>query len=197
MPTVIELDFQGAPPAQGGSQVDHIPVGRYPLRVERVESGTTATGKRRVIVNFKVAAGSSNGSRLRDQFVLPAKPDDSKFGLQRLNAFFLACGANVGEKKVKIDLDTFIGRNVAADVEDNTIPANNDYPERTVSAPIAYYPIAILSEKPVAAQPSSAAPAPVAESSAPVTPVQATLPESKPEKDVVAEMADSIESLFT
>lgn len=157
MSNVIELDFRGAPPAQGGGGTDVVPAGRYPLRVDRVEQSKTNAGRSMIVVHFKVAVGEYAGSRLRDRFVLPSSPDDSKFGLQRLHAFIVAFGSEIGERKVKLDLDQFVGKVVLADVQDNSIPATDRYPERKTSEPIAYHNASTASQSGTRPVPSQAA----------------------------------------
>lgn len=176
MPNIIEVDFREAPPTQGGAQTDHIPPGRYALKVERAESGVSTTKKPMLTFHFKVAQGEYAGKRVRGNFVLPADESDSKLGLQRFHAFVLAFGAKVGERKFKLDIDQFVGKVIAADVADNTIEANGRYPTRIVSTPEAYYPVGELNKNgsvatvPVVTPPSQIAPIVEVEQAAITTP---------------------------
>ncbi len=208
----IELDFSGAPPAQGSASTDIIPEGRYALKVERVEVGLATSGRRKITVYFKVASGPMAGKRLRDLFTLPSGPDDNKFGLQRFNALCAALGASFGERKVNFDTDSLLNKIMAADVIDGTIPANDRFPERPTSEPTAYHPLSVLKAPAPAAAAAPAptpAPAPVAAAAAPApaarraatpAPAAATRPAPAPVAAPVAQaelpIGESVEDAF-
>jgi len=134
---VIEVDFAGAPPAQGGGS-DHIPRGRYVLRIVSADKTKAKSGRDMVAVRFTVDGGQEDGARERDQFVLPRSKDDSRFGLQRFNAFLEAVGYNIGERKVRLDLDNLVNRLIEADVVDDKYEPENGSP-RIISRMDAYY----------------------------------------------------------
>lgn len=195
---LIELDFHDAPPAQGDEGSDRIPVGRYALRVDRATKRTTTTGKPMITAFFKVAQGEHAGSRLRDQFVIPASPSDNKYGLQRFHALLVAINPQIGqqiaEKKVNFNLDLLKDKLVGADVVDNIIPANGNYSEKTVSQPSIYYPVASLNEKPETTQRSKATAKSQTPTEAAPVPVVATAP--APTVATAATIEESIDSLF-
>lgn len=189
----VTFDFTGAPPAQGGGTQDHIPPGRYIIRLEEITDGRAKTGKRMVTANFKVAGqmvegkavrGEYEGKRLVDRFVLDT---EQKFGFQRLHAFLLALKLGVKETTVSVDLDLLINRVCEAQVEDDKIPANDSYAERETSRINAYY--AIEQSKNGTAAPTKAA-APKA--------AAAVVAVVKPEAEAVevATVAADIDSLF-
>lgn len=129
MSRVATFDFTGAPPAQGGG-ADHIPPGRYVMRLTKIADDKDKNQKRMVVASLEVVQGEETGKRLRENFPIGV---ESKFPRQRLNAFFQALGLAVGEKIVKIDLDKLEGKLVEADVRDQIIAATENYPERTGS----------------------------------------------------------------
>ena len=200
MSNVIEVDFEGAPPAQGGRAV-HIPRGQYAFRIIGMgQSKTRGTpSKQMITAQLAVNDGEQKGAHLEDRFVFPATAEDTKYGIQRFNAFLQALGANV-KGKMKIDLDALPGKLVLADVDDNVIPATDQYPEKTVSAPVAYYNIKTL-------QADNAAPAKAAAPAAPPQPAPETAPEdptvaaAPPQQDATEEAAtkveEAIDSLFS
>lgn len=157
MTRVVTFDFTDAPPAQGGGS-DHIPPGRYLLRVVKVEDGKSQnTNARMVTARHEVIEGPEQGKRLTDQWVITG--EKSKFARQRLNAFLVNLGLRTQEKAVQVDLDKLEGKLVEALVRDNTIPATDKYPERLTSKVDSYF----LHGKPAAAKNGAtpaAAPAP-------------------------------------
>lgn len=178
MSRVIEIDLTGAPPAQGGVTSDHIPEGRYRLRVEDITEGTSQGGKRMITAVFRTFGQPNdelNNKRLIDRFTFPSKEDDSLFPIQRLHACLLALGLPVEAKKQKIDLDKQIGKTCDADVIDEEAPARGNFPPRVYSKPNAYFPI----DAPAGAK--TAAPAQAA-----TPPPPAAAPAPAPEVDVAA-----------
>lgn len=189
MPRVVEFDFTGVTPAQGGGGSDYIPQGRYVLTVTKADLPVVnANGNTVTALSFEVAGGDYKGKRLTDRFVRTAA---SRFGEQRLMAFFNALTGKEtpSQSGIKVDFDNLIGKSVQADVRDNTIPANDRYPERLASQIDAYYPLQtaaaaprngavpaadIPPAAPIAAAPVAApAPVPVAAATVPAQAVAA------------------------
>lgn len=175
MPRIVTFDFTDAPPAQGGGLTDHIPPGKYRLRVTNIEDGTAKSGKRMLTVSFEVASGDFIGKRLVERFVLATdKPGEVPFGLKRLHAFLLSLGLPVQQKSTKLDLDKLVGQTCDADVVDDKIEASEQYPERIVSR-INTFHIPEAATKPAAPKAQEPAPAPAAP-----TPPPAPAPEPAP-----------------
>lgn len=140
--TVVELDFSGAPPAQGGGESDHIPEDLYDIRVDDIENGKSKNDKPMITVRFKVADGPFANKRLVERFTIPRPgTDDSLFGLQRFHALLIALGFSEQSKRVKVDLKKLVNRVCTAEVGDETQAATEQYPERTRSRPFAFHPL--------------------------------------------------------
>ncbi len=138
---VIDLDFTDAPPSEGGGLSDRVPEGDYRLRITKIESRNTSTGKPMMSASFVIADGQQVGKRLVDQFVLPRpRTDDSKVGLQRFHMLLVAAGMKQQAGRAKINTDNLVNKVVEATVEDRILQASNDgrYPERTISSPVVY-----------------------------------------------------------
>lgn len=177
----VIVDLRGAPPAQGGATSDYIPRACYPFRVSKAEVVQTKTGKTMVTVMIRVVTGDYVGRQIKDQFVFPKSPDESKFGVQRFHAFMLACGLPVKpETRFKLPLATLVNKGLYADVDDDEIPASDDgkYPAKKISKPTAYYSVAEIK-----AQANGAAAAPEAVTTPAPTPAPAPTPEPEPEPE--------------
>lgn len=199
MPRTVVLDFTDAPPAQGGGGFDHVPPGRYAIKLTQISEERAKSSNRKMIVaRWEVATGDQTGKSLSDRFVVEG---DAKFGRQRLHACLLALTLPVAQKKIKIDLDTLSGRSCVALVVDEEIPASENYPSRMGSRIQAYFPIESKNgsseQKPAKAVAKAEAPAPLPG------------PEPEPDDDGddvadlgsdgdddVIDMADSVDSLF-
>ena len=183
MPTYVELDFSGggAPPVQSmGGESDHIPPGQYVLALDKVDKTPSKAGKPMATVSFKVSSGEQDGKRLVERFVFPRKGhDDSAFGQQRFHGLLVALGSKELKTKVKLDLDSLLGKKVIADVDDETQAATDSYPERTRSRPMGFLVAAKVKVK-VKAKANKEEPEPEPEPE----------PEEEPEEEESAEEAD-------
>lgn len=118
MPRQVKLDLRGAPPVSGGTR-DHIPAGRYPVKITKMEDTTSKTGKRMWACSFKVSAGESAGSNLSDNFVFVENSGQpSKMGLGKLHHMLLCLGLPVKEAVITLDLDRFTDMELEVDVSD-------------------------------------------------------------------------------
>lgn len=210
---VVELDFTGAPPAQGGG-TDRIPAGRYNLKVTAIKDGASSNQNRMFTVDLEVASGNEQGKQLRDNFVVAPGANGSKFGLQKFHAFLVALGAPLAQGKVKFDTDKLVGRVCEAQVGDAELRANGENEARTVSQPRGYYPLGTTSAAakaqaapaaPPAAAPKAAAPkaaAPVAKKAAAPPPPVVVEEEAEEEEteleldDTATDISDEVDDLF-
>lgn len=137
----FELDFGGAPPAQGGLRGDHILAGVYRLVVDKGEKLTSKKdGKPMARISWKVDGGEFAGKRLLEYFVFPRPgTEDSIFGLQRFHAALIALGFKQQTKKITLPLSKLVGKTCVAEVEDEEQAATEQYPARVTSRPMAYY----------------------------------------------------------
>lgn len=144
MPNILTLNFDDAPPAQGGGAV-HVPPGEYVFKVGAVKIGTTKAGATMVNTEYVIAEGPHKGVKLYDRFPFPKTPADSKFGMQRMHAFLLALGARIPAGSFKFNFDSLTNKVVVCMVRDAKLdaigsPNDADYkPERTVSSPSEYF----------------------------------------------------------
>lgn len=215
MPDIIELDFTGAPPSEGPSFGDHIPPGVYDLKVAKMEQVTSKADKPMISATFRVVGGQETGKKLTDLFVLPRTSDESKVGLQRFHMLLVAVGGKQISGKAKLDLAALVGRGLKAIVEDNVMPAKDNYPERVTSRPGTYLkreavatsaaPTApVPAPAPTAPKPAPvAAPAPVAQAPAPApaAPVEEAAPweapaAAEPATSVADNIANDLDALF-
>lgn len=204
MSRVVEFDFEGAPPAQGGGD-DYIPPGDYAGRVRKVEDGTTKNGgKRMITATLEVAAGDHKGSKLTDRFAF-GNPGESKFPLQRWHAFLLACGAKINGTKVRLDLDALENRPIRFTVKDETSIYQGE--EQTKARIVAYYTFSQTTAEqgpqtqavtPPAPTPAPApAPAAVAVADPPAAPAEAPAPVSAEAPAVEEVDIASVDDLFS
>lgn len=140
MPRPVTVDFTGAPPAQGGGRADHIPPGRYPFRITRVEDTKSRQGNRMWVVTGRVHEQhpTEANKRLLDHLALESA-SGSKFGLQRAHAFLVALGSPPGERSVTIDLDNLNNVACYVDVVDEIMEATDQYDARVTSRIVAYH----------------------------------------------------------
>lgn len=195
MPRVVDIDFTGAPPAQGGGGDDYVAPGTYPLRCLILEDGKSSAGKRMIIAKWEVATNDAMGGRkLTDRFVID--PGGSKFPLQRLHALLLAFNLPVSEKAIRIDFDGLTNKGVMGVIEDRIQPEGNGYPERTVSNISAYHPIQKAAPAPApAAAPVTPTPVAAAPAPAPVAPVEPTPIMAAPAAVAATEVAATSDNL--
>jgi ribosomal protein L12E/L44/L45/RPP1/RPP2 len=142
MPKMLSLDFRKDPPSLGGGGTDRIPAGVYRLKITGVSdpSNKSSTGKPMPVIRFSVVGPNEIGKRIQDNFVFPVPgSEDSAFGMQRFGGMLQAAGVDVPtDRGFKIDLDRLIGKELWAEVGDNTLPANNGRAERTISRVVEY-----------------------------------------------------------
>lgn len=138
---IIELDFEGAPPQQGGGAIsDHIPAGRYLLKVHDAFAGRSrGSDKPMVTVEFRVADGEYEGKKMIERYVVPETPEDSKVGLQRFHALLICLGFKQQKGKKPINLEKVMGRTTTADVDDEEMEASGGYKARVISRPFRFY----------------------------------------------------------
>lgn len=194
---VIELDFSGAPPAQGGGS-DLIPAGRYVVKLADMRKQTSGTGTDMIVVVWDVASGEQMGKQVQDRFSLaPNKDGGPGFGVRRFHACLVALGAPVAQGRVKFESDKLLGKACEAQVGDKTIPASGEYEARVVSEPRAYHPLG--SAKASATKAPAAAPA--APKAAPAAPKAPPAPVAVVEEvtlDVAeaTDISDEVDDLF-
>lgn len=141
MANEMTFDFSGAPPAQGKAGGDRIAPGTYLLGVASLDKTPAKSGRPMVTATLAVQnEGLAIGKKLVERFAFP-KPDsdDSVYGLQRWHAFLVACGMKERKGKLTLDLDTIVGKEIVAEVDDEVVPANDGYPETIRSRPLAFY----------------------------------------------------------
>lgn len=167
MATVIRLNFDDAPPAQGGGGIgDHIPSGGYLLKVNKMSITTTQTGKQMIVAEYR----TEQNKRITENFVIPREnTDDSKFPLQRFHAFIVACGVTEisGQGFQNMDLEKMYGLTFVGDIVDEEIPAQNNYPARMTSRPNSYYRVGSEEATRLLALTASSVSAPTADAPAP------------------------------
>jgi hypothetical protein len=198
MPRTVKLDLRGAPPVAGGMR-DHIPPGRYRIKVVQIDDGTSKSGKRMFTASYKVEGGSNHGANLGDNFVLVDNNNaPSKIGLGRLHHFLLCINFPVKEAALSFDLDTLTGRECEVEVADEEFVSNGT--SRITSAIRGYFsgrpaaPATNGATNGAAAPAAEPAAAPVAEAPAPVAappveaaPVAAATEDAAPVEEVVEE----------
>lgn len=192
---IVEVDFEGAPPAQGGGQ-DYVPPGKYLAEVQELTAGESKnSGKQMLTLTIRVRAPEEYaGKKLTDYFVIE-RGGKSLFGLQRFHAFMLALGVTINTTKVRFDTEKIVGRQFIVEVIDEKREATEQYPERTVSRAVAYYTTQGLN--PVAKDGASPAPAvqPAAPAPEPAPAATVAAPATVAEEPIAAVAAD-IDDLF-
>lgn len=138
----MTFDFTGAPPVTGMPGGDRIAPGTYLLAVKNLNKAPTKAGKPMVTATFAVANdGPALGKKVMERFVFPRAdhPEDSDFALRRWHGFLVACGMKERKGKLTLNLDTLLEKELVSEVDDETVPASGEYPERTQSRPMAFY----------------------------------------------------------
>lgn len=201
MARTVKVDLRGAPPVSGGMR-DHIPPGRYRLKVVNVDDGTSKSGKRMFTASYKVAAGENTGANLGDNFVLVDNNNQpSKIGLGRLHHFFLCLGLPVKEAPLSLDLDRLSDLEFEAEINDEKFTDQSGN-ERISSAVRGYFPArnngASEVVEPAPEAPAEPAPEPVAVESATEPEPEPAAVEQTTEVETVAaeEVAGEVDDLF-
>lgn len=138
----MTFDFTGAPPVTGMPGGDRIAPGTYLLGVKNLNKAPAKSGRPMVTATFAVANdGPALGKKVMERFVFPRAdhPEDSDFALRRWHGFLVACGMKERKGKLTLNLDTLLEKELVAEVDDETVPASGEYPERTQSRPMAFY----------------------------------------------------------
>lgn len=139
---ILEIDFTGAPPAQGGGGSDYIKPGTYVMVVNSAKKTTSkGSGRPQAIVDLRVHnEGQFQGKKILDYFLLDrGEGEYGAFGLQRFHAFLVAVGYTIGERKVQLDLEQLAGRPVVVQIDDDTLPPNEKFPDgKIISKAKAY-----------------------------------------------------------
>lgn len=206
MATTIVVDFNDAPPEQGGRGSDKIPAGKYVIRVASFEDGVTGSGKKKVTGTYTVELGAQGatpeerqafkGKRLIETFTLESdQPGVVAFGKKKLHACWLALGMVIQAGQQAYDMAGLVGRVCVVEVRDATMPASGNYSERVVSEITSYHPMPTA--QPAAttqAQPPAAPPPPPPPPVAPPPPPPA--PVTPPPPAAVADVAGAIQDIF-
>lgn len=94
----------------------NVPEGRYTVQVEDIEidtsNGAATKGSRMLIVFFRVTSGDHEGATLIDRLIVHDKT------MFRVVGFMQALGIPTPKKRLKLDVNRFIGRMLQIDVED-------------------------------------------------------------------------------
>lgn len=178
--SVIVIDFTGAPPAQGGAGLVHIPAGHYPLVLKECSKEISQAGNEMIVTTFEVESGQHAGTPLIERFVLTNDPKKN-FGVRRFHALVLALkpGLQPQTGQVKLDTAKLVGLRVDGDICDKEVPAKDDYPASVASMIRGFYPYEN------GAAPASAPAAPQA--TAPTAPPPPPPPAPAPQPETVAE----------
>lgn len=133
-----EYDFRGVEPARGGTRRDYITPGFYRFKVKSYDGSPSQGGRPMdTFVSEVITRGDQAGKKITDRFVIP-RGKESKYPLQRLLAFFEACGVAATGKKASLDPSRIVGREFDAEVFDQQEEArkvgDTTYPARVVSA---------------------------------------------------------------
>lgn len=166
MANTISLNWDNAPPAQGGGMGDHVPPGGYQLRVSKVRTTDTNTGKKMIIAEYVITGPEQQGKHINDNFVMPRPgTDDSWFPMQRFHQLLVCLGGQQLSGQQDLDLDRMIGLEFVAEIRDDKIPARGNYAEQVISRCNAYYRVGSeeandLLRQPRAGGAVAAAPAP-------------------------------------
>lgn len=137
---VYSFDFRKTKPAAAGQRRDYIKPGTYTFRVSKYSDKPSAGGKEmHSFTSEVVTKGEMQGKKITDNFAMPKSSRDSQFPVERLLAFFIACGSKKAQGSVlKFDPGKLEGKTFMAEVYDKQEEASErdgkKYPARTVSA---------------------------------------------------------------
>ncbi len=144
MPNVININFNNAPPAQGGRRYDLVPEGTYLLEITETSQGLARSGSGRTVVGFgfRICEGESVGKKVGQTFTMPLDGNDSVFGIQQIHALILAVSKKATkplEGGKKIDLDKLVGKQVVSEIQIETLKATEERREVQISRPVSFY----------------------------------------------------------
>src|SRR5690348_16214678 len=132
--SVVEVDFTGV--ESGGGRV-HVPEGDYALKIAKtaLKKGQDS-GNPFIEITFEISKGDQSKKKLFDNFSL------TKQSLWKLRGLLEACGKQVPQKAVKLDLHKMISWECAG------AAADEEYEGKKKSSLVAHFPLAELNEKP-------------------------------------------------
>lgn len=200
MANIITINFDGIPPAAGGTGLgDRIPPGGYVLSVKKAEETKTGKGKRMIKVSYTVAQPAAYANKnIVENFVFPTPgTDESNFGVARFHALLEAIsGQNLdGRGNTQLNLDNLTGKQIIAEIQDREIPANGNFPAKTISQPNLYYRLDSDEGKQLLTLAAPAAPTATASAAAPAPAPAAAPQEPAPAAETPAPTASGGDSL--
>lgn len=132
----VTFDFRKTKPATGGGRQDYIKPGKYKFKVVNYDPKPSKAGKAMHTYTSEVMTGPEAGKKIVDRFPMP-RPGENMFPMEKLLAFFEACGAKATGKRVEVDPAAFKSKMFVAEVGDVTQPARTEngtsYPARLSS----------------------------------------------------------------
>lgn len=108
MGDTVDIDLTGYKDRVGG----RIPVGRYRVVVSDAEKDTSKQNNTMINLWLRVQGGDQDGSEITDRLVLTEK------SLWRVVSFMEAIGLPTPRKRLRVNLDLFIGKVLDVDVDD-------------------------------------------------------------------------------
>jgi hypothetical protein len=135
----INLDLRDTSPANARPFLisDHVPEGRYLMRIRSISEETSGNGNDMIVVRMVIDDPMSeyNNKRIIDRFI------KDKAGMSRFRGMVLhAFGTDLGNQQVQFDINSILNAQLGADLEDNTLPAQGKYEKRETSQVAAYLP---------------------------------------------------------
>lgn len=118
----------------GGGTSDHVPQGRYVLKIKEFEDTKSRSDRPMWRVTAEIAQGDYIGKRIVEHFV-----KDQDFAQSRLRAL-LACLANKDvPNRIEVDLDALIGREFVADLVDDQPKPTEQFPNPQLQSKIGRF----------------------------------------------------------
>ncbi len=137
---IHKFDFRKVKPAAAGQRRDYIKPGTYMFKVTNYSDKASAAGKEMHAFTSEVMTkGEMAGKKITDNFAMPKTSRESQFPVERLLAFFIACGSKKAQGNVmEFDPARLVGKTFLAEVFDKQEEASTrdgkNYPARTVSS---------------------------------------------------------------
>lgn len=100
--------------------------GRYSVVVTSADQDESKAGNPMIVLNLTINGGEFDGSTLVDRLALTEK------AMFRVVAFMQALGLKTPKEKFRVNLDSWVGRSLSVDVDDDT------YQGRTSSRVVGY-----------------------------------------------------------